>query len=230
MTGADPGLVRRLFDEVAPTYDLLNRILSVGVDQRLRRKVAKLAAPAPGGVVLDVCGGTGDLAAEVSRLQPECTVVLVDFAEEMLRLARRKPTDGRVHSVAGDMCRLPLADGSCDAVTAGFAFRNLRSARAGLQEVARVLRPGGRLALLELFRPDGPLAPLRGVVLRAGVPGVAWCIASRRVPAYRYLAESILHFVSRDEMVALMREHGFRDVEMSRGLFGFLTVMGATRA
>ncbi|GAG35672.1 unnamed protein product, partial [marine sediment metagenome] len=203
--------------------------LSLGTDQRLRRKVAKLAAPGPGGLVADICGGTGDLAAEVRRLHPQSTVVLVDFAEQMLRLAKQKLPDARIHAVAGDACRLPLADGSCDAVTAGFGFRNLQSVRAGLLEAARVLRPGGRVVLLELFRPDGALAPLQSAVLRAGVPGVAWFVAPGRVPAYRYLARSILDFVTRDEMVALMRECGFRDLEMSRGLFGYLTVIGATR-
>ncbi|MGQ9731354.1 MAG: ubiquinone/menaquinone biosynthesis methyltransferase [Candidatus Zipacnadales bacterium] len=229
MTGPDPSQIRKLFNEVAPTYDLLNRLLSIGTDQRLRRQVARLAAPAPGALVLDICGGTGDLAVQVSQLQPECKVILLDFAEQMLRLAQRKLLTGEIYIVASDACCLPLSDGSCDAVTAGFAFRNLRDVRAGLREVARVLRPGGRLALLELFRPTGPWAPFQAALLRLGLPTVAWLVAAKRRPAYRYLAHSILQFVSRTEMTTLMHEEGFRNIEVGGGLLGLLTIIGATR-
>ena len=233
LTAADPRAIQGLFDEVAPTYDLLNRILSLGTDQRLRRRTAQLIAPAEGGLVADICGGTGDLALEVARQHPEARVLLVDFAEDMLRLARPKlaasDAGAQVSIVSGDACRLPLPDASCDAVTAAFAFRNLRSVEEGLAEVARVLRPGGRLALLELFRPDGALARVKSLMIQWLVPSIAWVIARERVPAYQYLAGSIIRFRSADEMRNLVEAAGFRDVGVQRGLLGFLTVMGATK-
>jgi demethylmenaquinone methyltransferase/2-methoxy-6-polyprenyl-1,4-benzoquinol methylase len=233
VTGAEPPDVRRLFDDVAPTYDLLNRLLSVGQDRRWRRHTASLLAPAPGGLLVDLCGGTGDLALEVQRQYPGCRVLLVDFAEQMLRLVRPKVearNGRRPLVVAGDACRLPLADASCAGVTAAFGIRNLRSARAGLEEACRVLRPGGRLAMLEFLRPSSTLGRVEWALLRALIPAVAWCVAPKRAAAYRYLVGSIVRFIDLAEMNALLREIGFVDIEVHRRMLGIATIMGATRA
>jgi ubiquinone/menaquinone biosynthesis methyltransferase len=233
VTGADPPDVRRLFDDVAPTYDLLNRLLSLGQDGRWRRHAASLLAPAPGDLLLDLCGGTGDLALEVQRQHPQCRVLLVDFAEQMVRLARPKieARSGRWPLLAaGDACRLPLPDASCGGVTAAFGIRNLRSARAGLEEVRRVLRPGGRLAMLEFLRPSSALGHAEWAFLKALVPAVAWCVAPRRAAAYRYLVGSIVRFINLAEMIALLREVGFAGIEVHQRMFGIATIVGATRA
>lgn len=230
LTPDDPRAIRALFDNVAPTYDLLNRILSFGRDRLWRVHTARLVHPAPGSVVLDICGGTGDMAVELSRICPDCRVVLLDFAREMLRFALPKLDRGaRVFPVSGDVCRLPLPDASCDGVTAGFGFRNLRNVGEGLAEVARVLRPGGRLAILELFRPDGPLATAKRLMLRALVPAAAWVVSPSRAPAYAYLAGSIIRFMTAPEMAEALQASGFGGIEIHRRMLGFLTIVEATR-
>lgn len=186
-----------------------------------------------GDLLLDLCGGTGDLALELSRLHPASRIVLVDFAEEMLHLGQGKVAsaagNGRILAVAGDACALPLPDRSCAGVTAAFGFRNLRSVRAGLAEAYRVLNVGGRLAILEFFRPTGSLAPLRRLAVNTLIPGVTSLVAPRRIGAYRYLASSIAQFLSVEEMVELLRDSGFVDIEVHSRPMGIAAILGATR-
>jgi demethylmenaquinone methyltransferase/2-methoxy-6-polyprenyl-1,4-benzoquinol methylase len=232
VTGAEPQVIQRLFDDVAPTYDLLNRVLSVGLDGRWRDRTAALLRPEPGDLLVDVCGGTGDLALAVQRQYPECRVLLTDFAQEMLRRALPKVRVASAASpmvVSADACRLPLRDGSCSGYTVAWGIRNLRSARAGLEEARRVLKPSGRLAILEFLRPTGAFGWARSAGLRALVPPVVWCVARRHAGAYRYLVRSIMRFLSVAEMGALLEECGFTDIEVHPQLLGIATIVGATR-
>ena len=206
--------------------------MSVGFDRLWRRRTAGLLALQPGDLAADLCGGTGDLALTVQRQYPHARVLLIDFAQEMLQRAPpklEKTAGRRPRAIAGDACRLPLADGSCAGVAAAFGFRNLRSARAGLEEARRVLKPGGRLAMLEFFRPTGLFSRAKSAGLLAFPPTIAWLVAPRRAPAYRYLARSILRFLSLDEMRALLDEIGFTDVTVHPQILGIATIMGATR-
>ena len=183
-------------------------------------------------MLVDVCGGTGDLALAVQRQHPGCRVLLTDFAQEMLRLARPKigASAGRQPLiVSADACRLPLPDASCTGFTAAFGIRNLHSARAGLEEARRVLKPGGRLAILEFLRPTGAFGWAKSAGLRALVPLVVWCVASTHVGAYRYLVGSILSFLTVGEMRRLLEECGFTDIEVYPQLLGIATIVGATR-
>jgi len=229
----DPREIRELFDDISPTYDLLNRLLSLGCDQRWRRRTAELIRAGRGDLVVDLCGGTGDLALALSRSSPASRVVVVDFAQEMLRRGREKLGSASagpdVLAVAGDACALPLPDQSCAGMAAAFGLRNLRSVRAGLAEARRVLRVGGRLAILEFFRPTGPLAPLRRLAVNVVVPGLASLVAPARLGAYRYLANSITRFFTVDEMVALLQDEGFGDVYVRARPMGLAAILGATR-
>ena len=146
--------VRRMFDRIAPVYDLMNRVMTAGLDRRWRRATVE-AVVRPGDRVLDACCGTGDLAIAARRRGAD--VVGLDFAEAMLERARRKAAD--IEWVRGDVLALPFEDGSFDAATVGFGVRNVDDLDAGLRELRRVLRPGGRLGILEITRPRGPLAP-----------------------------------------------------------------------
>ena len=150
--------VRALFAASARTYDLLNHLFSLCADHRWRAALGR-AVPATAARVLDVCTGTGDVAFFLARRLPAARVTGIDFSERMLELGRRKARrrrlEGRVELVLGDALRLPFADRSFDAVTVAFGLRNLTDRRLGLREMARVLRPGGRLLVLE-FSPRRP--------------------------------------------------------------------------
>jgi demethylmenaquinone methyltransferase/2-methoxy-6-polyprenyl-1,4-benzoquinol methylase len=199
-----PEGVRTMFDRIAPVYDLMNRLMTAGLDRRWRR-LTVAAAVRPGDRVLDVCCGTGDLAVEASRAGGEVTGL--DFSPRMLERARRK-----LHSVTwveGDALELPFADESFDAATVGFGVRNLADLERGLHELRRVLRRGGRVAVLEITRPKGPLrhfyalwfdriVPLLGKVLPGG-------------DAYTYLPASVRRFPGPEELAAMLADAGFAE-------------------
>ena len=146
--------VRRMFDRIAPVYDSMNRLMTAGLDRRWRREAAE-AVVKSGDRVLDSCCGTGDLA--IAAAAAGGNVTGVDFSKPMLERARRKAPE--LEWVEGDALALPFADESFDAATVGFGVRNLSELDKGLHELRRVLRPGGRLAILEITRPTGFLAP-----------------------------------------------------------------------
>jgi demethylmenaquinone methyltransferase / 2-methoxy-6-polyprenyl-1,4-benzoquinol methylase len=209
----DAALVQTMFDRVAPRYDLANAVLSFGSDQHWRRVAVQAVDPRPGEVVVDVAAGTGMLAHELRRSGAE--VVALDFSWNMLHTgaqreaARKHPGAGGVRWVNGDGTRLPLADASVDAVTISFGLRNLPDTLAGLRELARVTRPGGRLLVLEFSRPTW--APFREVYQRyllGALPRVAKLVTSDPA-AYRYLAESIVAWPEQEQLARLMVEAGW---------------------
>jgi demethylmenaquinone methyltransferase/2-methoxy-6-polyprenyl-1,4-benzoquinol methylase len=200
-----PDAVRSMFDRISPVYDAMNRTMTVGLDQRWRRATVA-AVVRPGDRVLDACCGTGDLA--IAAQGAGGTVTGVDFSERMLERARRKSSD--VEWVQGDALALPFSDGSFDAATVGFGVRNLDDLEGGLAELRRVLRPGGRLAILEITRPSGLLAPFYRFWFDGFVP-----LLGKLLPggsAYTYLPASVRRFPGPDELAALLRGAGFEDV------------------
>jgi demethylmenaquinone methyltransferase / 2-methoxy-6-polyprenyl-1,4-benzoquinol methylase len=197
--------VRTMFDRIAPVYDAMNRLMSAGLDQRWRRITAE-AAVRPGDRVLDACCGTGDLA--LSALAVGGRVTGLDFSERMLDRAVRKSDE--VEWLRGDALELPFRDDSFDAVTVGFGVRNLEDLDRGLAEFRRVLRPGGRLAVLEITRPTGLLAPFYRLWFDGLVP-----LAGRLLPggsAYTYLPASVRRFPGAVEFTELLRRAGFDPV------------------
>ena len=200
-----PADVQAMFDRISPVYDAMNRVMTAGLDRRWRR-LAAAAAVRPGDRVLDACCGTGDLALEAARAGGRVTGL--DFSPAMLERARRKSNE--IEWVRGDMTALPFADGSFDVVTVGFGIRNVPDLDAGLAELARVLRPGGRVACLEITRPRGALRPFFGLWFDRVVP-----LLGRVLPggaAYTYLPASVRRFPGPEDLAAAFGRAGFGEV------------------
>jgi demethylmenaquinone methyltransferase/2-methoxy-6-polyprenyl-1,4-benzoquinol methylase len=206
-----PDGVRSMFDRIAPVYDVMNRVMTAGLDRRWRRLSVE-AVVQPGSRVLDACCGTGDLAIAAER---EGGIVTgLDFSGEMLVRARRK--SGTIEWVQGDLLTLPFADGSFDAATVGFGVRNVADLRAGLLELHRVLRPGGRLAILEITQPRGPLKPFFSLWFDRIVPLLGRVLPGGK--AYTYLPASVRRFPGAEDLATLIDETGFDDARFR--LFG----------
>ncbi len=206
----DAATIQAMFGQIAPRYDLLNHLLSFNVDRRWRRKVVALARPA--GPVLDVCTGTGDLAAAFRKASPG-KVVGVDFCAPMLVRGKRKPACAAVRFVRGDALRLPLPSGRFDVVSAAFGVRNLSDLDAGLRELVRVARPGGRIAILEFSRPANRFfGALYGFYFGRVLPFLGNLISRSR--AYTYLNRSVLAWTSEQELAARLSAAGCSRVEV----------------
>ena len=200
-----PDAVRSMFDRISPVYDAMNRTMTMGLDQRWRRTTVA-AVVQPGDRVLDACCGTGDLA--VAALQAGATVTGLDFSERMLERARRKSDE--IDWVQGDAEKLPFEDASFDAATVGFGVRNLADLERGLTELRRVLRPGGRVAILEITKPSGLLAPFYRLWFDGFVPLLGKVLPGGS--AYTYLPASVRRFPGPDQLAGLLRGAGFEDV------------------
>jgi demethylmenaquinone methyltransferase/2-methoxy-6-polyprenyl-1,4-benzoquinol methylase len=204
-----PDSVRTMFDRIAPVYDVMNRVMTAGLDVRWRRLAASAAVRA-GDRVLDAACGTGDLA--IADLKAGAGKVTgLDFSERMLERARRKET--RVEWIQGDMLALPFADATFDAATVGFGVRNVADLPLALMELRRVLRPGGRLAILEITQPRGALKPFFSLWFDRVVPLLGKVLPGGS--AYTYLPESVKRFPSAEGLAALLRENGFDDVKFT---------------
>lgn len=197
--------VRRMFDKIAPVYDAMNRVMTGGLDRRWRRATVNDVVRR-GDRVLDACCGTGDLALAARARGAD--VVGLDFSERMLERARAKSRD--VDWVQGDMLALPFEDASFDAVTVGFGVRNVDDLAAGLRELRRVLRDGGRVGILEITRPRGPLAPFYRLWFDRVVPALGRVLPGGA--AYTYLPASVRRFPGPEELAAELEEAGFSGV------------------
>jgi demethylmenaquinone methyltransferase / 2-methoxy-6-polyprenyl-1,4-benzoquinol methylase len=196
-----PDGVRSMFDRIAPVYDAMNRIMTLGLDARWRRLAAEVVSP--GDRVLDACCGTGDLALAAARRGG--TVTGLDFSERMLERARAKAP--ALEWVQGDLLALSFDRESFDAATVGFGVRNVADLDAGLRELRRVLHPGGRLAILEITRPRGPLAPFYRLWFDVLVPALGKVLPGGS--AYTYLPASVRRFPGPDELVRRLEAAGF---------------------
>jgi demethylmenaquinone methyltransferase/2-methoxy-6-polyprenyl-1,4-benzoquinol methylase len=212
-----PARIAGMFDAIADKYDFLNHLLSLGIDRRWRRRAIASLHLSGSERVLDLCAGTADLALAAIAARPAAhRVVAVDFADAMLRIGKQKITtrglEGRIASVRGDATRIPLSDRSVDAVTIAFGIRNVEDVARACDEIHRVVRPGGRVAILEFAVPTLPF--VRACYLwyfNAVLPRIGRMI-SRHQGAYGYLPASVSAFDAPDEFASTLRRHGFRDV------------------
>ena len=229
-----PSRIAGMFDAIAPRYDLLNHVLSAGLDRRWRDRAIEALALPPGTRVLDLCTGTGDLAIAATRLVAPVSVVGIDFSGEMLRRARAKLVDasltGAVRLVRGDATRIPLPDASCGAATIGFGIRNVADPGRALQELARVLRSGGRLAILEFGEPRIPgVRTLYSWYFRYLLPLVGRAV-SKHNSAYSYLPASVGHFPPPGEFSRMIAAAGFSNVQAVPLTFGIVYLYVAERS
>lgn len=219
--------VQDMFDRIAGRYDLLNRVMTGGVDMRWRRAAVTAVGASPGTRALDVCCGTGDLAFLLADAGAE--TVGLDFSANMLEVARRRggersSTVGSVEFVQGDALALPFDDDSFDAVTVAFGVRNVERLDGAFAEFVRVLRPGGVMACLEITRPDNPMAGgFYRVWFDRVVPLVGGAISGDR-EAYRYLPKSTLNFPKPPVLAQLMRDTGFTEVSWKRFAGGIVAL------
>jgi len=217
-----PRDVQSMFDRIAPVYDVMNRVMTAGLDRRWRRLAAR-AAVRPGDRVLDACCGTGDLAVEAVRLGGAVTGL--DFSPRMLERARRKSSE--ITWVEGDMLELPFADGSFEAATVGFGVRNVADLERGLAELARVVAPGGRLGILEITKPTGLLAPFYRLWFDRIVPLLGKALKGGA--AYSYLPASVRRFPGPQDLADLISGAGFDGVEYRTFAGGIVALHTGTR-
>ena len=232
----DPFHVARMFDAIAPRYDVLNHLLSAGLDRRWRTAAIAALDLTGAETVLDLCTGTGDLAMAAVRRRAggAARVIGVDFAGAMLRRGRAKAVERAltrtIAFVRGDAVRIPLPDAAVDAVTIGFGIRNVEDPRKVCDEIARVLRPGGKLAIVEFGLPT---LPVLGTVYRwyfTRILPVIGRLISRHSDAYTYLPASVGAFLTPDAMSRLLRESGFQRVRNVPLSFGIVYLYAAVRA
>ncbi len=216
--------VRDMFDRIAPRYDALNRVMSVGMDQRWRRRALDKIDVGPTDLVVDLACGTGDFCALVAGRGAK--VIGVDFALQMLKQGRTRGLDFR--SVQGDGEWLPFRSASVDVVTCGFALRNFVSLSAVLSEIARILKPGGRTALIDVDRPAwGPIRAAHSLYFDHVVPMVGGLVSDRQ--AYRYLPQSTAYLPPPEELRSMMSGAGFLEVDRESLFLGSAQILTGAR-
>jgi demethylmenaquinone methyltransferase/2-methoxy-6-polyprenyl-1,4-benzoquinol methylase len=223
--------VRDMFAQIAPRYDLLNHVLSLNIDKRWRAKTLKLLDLKPGVPVLDVCTGTGDLALAIARqLGPNVEVVGTDFCAPMLELARIKQSKqlaghDRLQFIEADTQNLPFPDNTFQCVSVAFGLRNVADTIVGLKEMIRVVRPGGKVAVLEFSKPRMfGLKQIYNTYFLHVLPRIGQAMSKNDRSAYEYLPQSVQQFPCGEELVETMRSAGLENVTMLPMTLGVVTL------
>lgn len=226
--------VEQMFNSIAPAYDFMNRAMTLGIDRLWRRKAVGMVAATGPVHILDVATGTGDLAVELCRRIPAASVTGVDLSEEMLRIGREKMEKegltSRVTLRKADCLDLPFPDGTFDAVTVAYGVRNFEHLDKGYAEMARVLKPGGMLCVIELAVPTSKLVrPFYNMYTRHIIPAVGRMVSSDS-RAYTYLPESIAAMPQGPRMLALMEGAGLTQAHLTPLTFGVCAIYTANKA
>lgn len=217
-----------MFNRIAPYYDLLNRVLSLGIDTRWRRKTVAQFRPATPVRILDVATGTADVAIEIARQFKSSKITGIDISVEMLEIGRKKVSkrklDGRIELQSGDSENLPFPDNTFDAITVAFGVRNFEDLDLGLKEMYRVLRPGGQLAVLEFSKPAVfPFKQMYNAYFRYMLPLIGR-LTSRDPRAYRYLYESVQAFPDGGDFLKILVTNGYKTKKSIPLTFGICTI------
>lgn len=224
--------VAKMFDSISHRYDFLNHFLSLGIDKGWRRKAIKFLKPYQPKVLLDVATGTGDFALQALELNPD-KIIGVDISEGMLSMGRKKmiakKVADKIELKAGDSENLPFSDNSFDAVTVAFGVRNFENLEKGLVEIKRVLKPNGRLVILEFSKPSSfPFKQLYGFYFKNVLPRLgSWL--SKDSAAYTYLPESVDAFPYGNDFLNVLSEIGYTDVEATPVTFGISSIYTAKK-
>ncbi len=221
--------VRRMFAAIAPRYDLMNRLMTLGRDRTWRRSTVRLCALPPGGRLLDVATGTGDIAFEAVLQNPDCHVTGVDLTREMMLAGRDKHPGLSFPFIEGDALALPFGDEAFDAACSGFMMRNVLDVRAAFAEQTRVVKSGGRVVCLEITRPASRLfRPIFDLYFFRLVPLIGGLI-SGQPQAYRYLPQSTINFPRPAELARIMLSVGLRDVRYQTAMLGTVALHWGTK-
>lgn len=221
--------VQEMFTRIAPRYDLMNRLMTAGRDVAWRREVIRRAHLAPEDRLLDLGAGTGDLALEALVRCPDCSAVAADFTLAMMNAGRRRlepggSPDACLHWTAADALNLPFPDATFEAAVSGFLMRNVTDLPRALAEQWRVLKPGGRIVVLDTTRPpENFLSPLLRFHLNIIIPGLGGLVAGD-TDAYRYLPQTTSEFLRAEEMAVQFSKVGFRKVGFCRLMFGTIAI------
>ena len=224
--------VRTMFNDIAPKYDLLNHVLSMGIDIQWRKKVRRLLATIEPKRILDIATGTGDLAIELAKLKPR-EIVGADIAVDMLKIGEKKVKAKKLDHIItmepGDSENLRFDDNYFDAVTVAFGVRNYENLLEGLKEMNRVMRPGGLVAILEFSKPHGfPFRNIYNFYFKNILPGVGRMV-SKNDEAYTYLPDSVQKFPENKEFMEVMARAGYKNITQQRLTFGIATLYAATK-
>jgi demethylmenaquinone methyltransferase/2-methoxy-6-polyprenyl-1,4-benzoquinol methylase len=226
-----PARIREMFATIVPRYDLINSLMTLGLDRRWRRATVATAEPA-GGLALDIATGTGELAFELERAGAR-VVLGVDFCYEMVGAALKKCKAAKLGKkivfATGDALQLPFPDATFDCIVNGFMLRNVADLTATFGELLRVLKPGGRLVCLDLTRPRGPLRRFFDLYLATFVP-LLGVVVGRQFSAYRYLFQSLTIHPDADTLAQMMRDAGFADTDYRLTGFGTVAIHRGRKA
>jgi demethylmenaquinone methyltransferase/2-methoxy-6-polyprenyl-1,4-benzoquinol methylase len=216
--------IHEMFGQISDRYDLMNRLMALGQDRAWRRQAVWAAALPPGGLLLDVGSGTGDIALEALRGDSALRVMAVDFSAQMMQVGRRRPGGQRIFWCHTDALELPFPDATFDAVTSGYLVRNVIDVRRALEEQMRVVKPCGRVVCLETSPARrNALRPLVLFHLKVVIPLLGYLIARNRA-AYMYLPQSTQAFMTPDQLAVTMESIGLKDVSYHRFMFGTMAV------
>ena len=220
--------IQQMFGTIAPRYDFLNRMLSFGIDRRWRKKAVRMLKYREGARILDVATGTGDVALEIARTTPPSVKITgADFCKEMVELGRlktdRSPYSGRIDFKVAPCEDLPFPNETFDSITIAFGIRNVVDRKLGLAEMWRVLRPGGRMIILEFSTPRSQLfRQIYYFYFRRLLPVIGGLFS--KYNAYQYLPDSVLEFPSHEEFAAMIADAGFRGVQIRELTFGIASI------